>query len=194
MSTSTSSSLTRSRSADLLALLGLVSGVVSSTWGQAFTLTELQPVALVFGLDPGALPIGVFYGIAMGLGVALWARKPWVAIVVLVITIYAWSAAVHTAFRLQRTTDEDVYLIAASLCAGAVGAGITHLGCAIFAPELRRPSRLILTCLVGAAAGMLYFLGMRKYLDERLLYVVWQPVVAYVIGLGMRPRAPSVQS
>ena len=38
---------------------------------------------------------------------------------------------------------------------------------------------------VGAVAGMLFFLGERKILDERLLYLVWQPAVAFCIGLGL---------
>ena len=34
---------------------------------------------------------------------------------------------------------------------------------------------------------MLFYLGERKYVDERLLYLVWQPAVAFCIGLGL-PR------
>jgi hypothetical protein len=43
------------------------------------------------------------------------------------------------------------------------------------------------TCAVGAVAGLLFFTGERKMLDERLLYLVWQPLVAFCIGLGL-PR------
>jgi hypothetical protein len=144
-------------------------------------------VAIVFLLAPGALPIGFFYGAAMGVGMAVWARKPWAAIIVLVTTMYAWSAAVHTAVRLQRNSDEDAYLVVASLCAGVVGAGLTHLGCSLFSAELRRPWRIGLTCVVGAIAGLLFYMGERKILDERLLYLVWQPAVAFCIGLAL-PR------
>jgi len=114
-------------------------------------------------------------------------RKTWAAILVPVTTMYAWSAAVHTAIRLQRNSGEDAHLLAASLCAGAVGAGLTHLGCSLFASDLRRPWRICVTCTVGAAAGMLFFLGERKMVDERLLYVIWQPAVAFCIGLWL-PR------
>jgi hypothetical protein len=34
---------------------------------------------------------------------------------------------------------------------------------------------------------MLFFMGERKILDDRLLYLVWQPAVAFCIGLGL-PR------
>jgi fumarate reductase subunit D len=178
------------RPAEVLAALGLVSGFLSAGWGQAFALEELKPVAIVFFLDPAMMPIGFFFGAAVGIGVAAWARKPWAALVLLVTTMYAWSAAIHSAVRLQRNSGDDPYLVAASLCAGAVGAGLTHLGCSLFASELRRPWRIVLTCAVGAVAGMLFYLGERKVLDERLLYLIWQPAVAFCIGLGL-PRQSS---
>ena len=160
--------------------------------GQIYELKPLEPLARVFFLDPGALPIGVFYGVAMGIGIAAWVRKPWVVPAVLVTTMYAWSAAIHTAIRLQRNTGDDVNLVAASLGAGAVGAGLTHLGCSLFAADLRRPWwRLALTCAVGAAFGMFFYLGERKIVDERLLYFVWQPAVAFCIGLGLPRQSPS---
>jgi hypothetical protein len=181
------SNTARSRPAETMAALGLLSGFLSAVWGQTYDLEALQPLAIVFLLAPGALPIGFFYGAALGVGMAVWARKPWAAIIVLVTTLYAWSAAVHTAVRLQRNSGEDAYLVAASLCAGAVGAGLTHLGCSLFSAELRRPWRIALTCVVGAIVGMLFYMGERKILDERLLYLVWQPAVAFCIGLGL-PR------
>src|SRR5204863_6441959 len=114
------SSTWRNRPAATLAVLGLVSGSLSAAWGQTYDLEVLQPLAIVFLLAPGALPIGFFYGAALGVGMAAWARKPWAGIVVLITTMYAWSAAVHTAVRLQRNSDEDAYLVVASRCAGAV--------------------------------------------------------------------------
>ena len=181
------SSTLRNRPAAMLAVLGLISGSLSAAWGQTYDLEVLQPLAIVFLLAPGALPIGFFYGAALGVGMAAWARKPWTAPIVLITTMYAWSAAVHTAVRLQRDRGDDAYLVSASLCAGAVGAGLAHLGCALFSAELRRPWRIALTCAVGAVAGMLFYMGERKIIDERLLYLLWQPAVAFCIGLGL-PR------
>jgi hypothetical protein len=168
----------------------MLAGSLSAAFGQSSSLEfpALKPLAMAFLLDPGALPIGVFYGVAMGLGMAAWTRKPWVGLFVLVTTLYAWSFAIHTAIRLQRNAGDDAHLIAGSLAAGAVGAGITHLGCAVFAVDLRRPPwRIALTCAVGAAFGMLFYFGERKILDERLLFFLWQPAVAFAIGLGL-PR------
>jgi hypothetical protein len=203
------SSTLRGRPAGTLAALGLVSGLLSAAWGQTYDLEVLQPLAMVFLLAPGALAIGAFYGATLGVGMAAWTRTPWAGIIVLVTTMYAWSAAIHTAVRLQDNTGGDAYLVAASLCAGAVGAGLTHLGCALVAYGSHRTWRirdlvtitlaviksvarelrwrLALTCAVGAALGMLFYLGERKIIDERLLYLVWQPAVAFCIGLGL-PR------
>ena len=69
-----------------------------------------------------------------------------------------------------------------------MGAGLTHLGCALFARGLRRPMRIAVTCAVGALAGMLFYLGERKFIDERLLYLVWQPAVAFCIGMALAGR------
>jgi hypothetical protein len=177
----------RQRPADALAALGLLSGLLSGFWGAGLELPVLQPLATLFFLDAAMLPIGVFYGAALAIGIALSVRRPWAAMI-LITTIYAWSAALHTAIRLQRNTGDDAHLIAASLGAGAIGAGLTHLGCALFAADLRRPPwRIALTCVVGAIAGLLFYLGERKYVDERLLFFVWQPAVAFCIGLGL-PR------
>ena len=88
--------------------------------------------------------------------------------VLLVTTMYAWSAAIQVGIRLQTNSGDDPHLIAASLAAGAVGAGLTQLGCALFSTELRRPARIAVTCLVGAAAGMLLYASERKMLDMRL--------------------------
>lgn len=191
MPATTFSAYLRRRPADTLAALGLASGIVSGIWGPSLEIRALQPLASLFFLDAAMLPVGFFYGTAMAIGIAAWVRTPWAAIVV-VTTIYAWSAALHTAIRLQRNTDSDAYLVAASLCAGAVGAGLTHLGCALFAADLRRPPwRLALTCVVGAVAGLLFYLGERKYVDERLLFFVWQPAVAFCIGLGLPRQSPN---
>jgi hypothetical protein len=168
-----------------MAGLGLVSGILSAAFGQDLEIGLLKPVAPLFFLDVGPMPIGFFFGAAVAFGIWWWTRNPWSVPVLLVTTMYAWSAAIQAAIRLQRNADDDPHLIAASLGAGAVGAGLTHLGCALFSRELRRPMRIAVTCGVGALAGMLFYLGQRKLIDERLLYLVWQPAVAFCIGMGL---------
>ena len=185
MATATSIGGWRQRPALAMAGLGLVSGLLSATVGFDLELTWLRPVGAVFFLDAGPVPIGFFFGIAIALGVWMATANAWALPALPVVTMYAWSAAIQVAIRLQRSVDDDPHLIAASLAAGAVGAGITHLGGAIFAPELRRPARIAVTCGVGALAGLLLYMGQRKWVDERLLFMLWQPAVAFCIGLGL---------
>lgn len=171
-----------------MAGLGLISGILSATFGQDLEIGLLKPVAPLFFLDVGPMPIGFFFGAAVAFGIWWWTRNTWSVPVLLITTMYAWSAAIQVAIRLQRNADDDPHLIAASLGAGAVGAGLTHLGCALFSRDLRRPMRIAVTCGVGALAGMLFYLGQRKLIDERLLYLVWQPAVAFCIGMGLAAR------
>lgn len=172
-----------------MAGLGLVSGALSARYGLEFKLEILQPLASVFFLESGALLIGVLFGAVIAFSIWRATRNLWAIPVLLVTTMYAWSAAIQVAIRLQRNAGDDPHLLAASLAAGAVGAGLTHLGCALFSPGLRRPLRIAVTCIVGALAGMLFYLGERRFIDERLLYVVWQPAVAFCIGMGLTGRS-----
>jgi hypothetical protein len=171
-----------------MAGLGLVSGVLSATVGYDLEIAWLKPVAPLFFLDVGPMPIGFFFGAAVAFGIWWWTRNPWSVPALLVTTMYAWSAAIQIAIRLQRNVDDDPHLIAASLAAGAVGAGLTHAGCALFSRGLRQPMRIAVTCGVGALFGLLFFFGQRKFIDERLLFVVWQPVVAFCIGMALAER------
>jgi hypothetical protein len=172
--------------------LGLISGLVSAVWGMEVSGLEwLQLVATPFGLAPEVLPIGFYFALAIALGIWNYTGRLIAIPILLVTTMYAWSAAIQVAIRLQRNAGDDPHLIAASLGAGAVGAGLTHLGCALIAPALRRPARIAMTCVVGAAAGMLFYLGERKFVDERLLFLVWQPVVAFTLGAALAAQRQS---
>ena len=109
----------------------------------------------------------------------------------LITTIYAWSAAIQTAIRLHQIGGGDsghVGPLLGGLGAGAVGALLTQLGAAQFAPELRQLRGLALTSAVGSAAGLLFYFGDRNIIDARWLFVVWQPAVACCIGLGLGAR------
>jgi hypothetical protein len=175
--------------------LGLVSGVLSAGVGTSrpSDLGWMQPLATALGVTPEPLTvalIGLTFGIAMGLGIWLSTARLLAVPVVLVTAMLAWGAAFPLAILLQRTADDAPHLVAASLVAGGVGAGITHLGCALAAPPLRRPAWIAFTFLVGAAAGMLLYASQRKYVDEWVLYAVWQPAVAFAIGLGLRRDQP----
>jgi hypothetical protein len=173
-----------------MAGFGLLSGIVSAGWatGSLPNLDWLQPVSALFALPPELLPVGLYFGAAVAAGIWMRTGNWWCIPVLLIATTYAWSAAIQVAIRTQRQTDDDPHLVVASLAAGAVGAGITHLACTPFARGLRGPVRIVLTCVVGAIAGMLFYLGQRKIAAEWWLYVVWQPAVAFAIGMGLASR------
>jgi hypothetical protein len=185
MASATSFGSWRQRPAPVMAVLGLVSGLLSATVAYDHGLLWLKPLGALFFLDSGPVPIGLLFGAAVALGLWISSGNAWALLVVPVTTMYAWSAAIQVALRLQRTVDDDPHLIAASLAAGAVGAGLTHLGCAVVAPALRQPQSLAIACLVGAVAGLLLFAGQRQLLDERLLFIVWQPAVVLALGLKL---------
>jgi hypothetical protein len=48
--------------------------------------------------------------------------------------------------------------------------------------------RIAVTCIVGAIVGLLLYMGQRKWVDERVLFIVWQPAVALCIGLGLKAQ------
>ena len=178
----------RDRAAIVLGLLGLVSGVASAWTGYRIEIDWLQAVARVFFLQSGVLPIGIYFGLAMGLGAWLLRRHAGTAAVAFFVTIYAWSGALHIAIRLQRNADDDVHLIAASLAAGAFGAALTHVGLSAALPSLRRAGAVAVTALVGAVFGLLFYAGERHVVDPRALFLIWQPAVAFAIGLGASAR------
>ena len=181
------------RPALTLAALGLVSGILSATLGFMFEPEWLEPVANLFWLEPGMVPIGVFYGVALGLGIALCTGRQWAAPLTLVTTMIAWSAAIHTAIAIVKlgdgTPDAPRNLVA-GVAAGAVGAALTHVGVTPIAVGLRRFAGIGLTTAAGTLCGALYCLEEMHLIPSRTLYVVWQPTVAWCIGLALSGSSP----
>ena len=107
---------------------------------------------------------------------------------VLITTLIAWSAAIHTAIAIVKlgdgTPDAPRNLVA-GVAAGAIGAGLTHIGATPVAAALRNLRGIALTTAVGAVCGALYCLEEMKIVPARTLYIVWQPAVAFCIGLAM---------
>lgn len=188
MSAVSAKTLWRQRPSLSLAALGLLSGLLSAAVGFTLRIELLDPLANLFFLSAEMLPIGFFFGAVVAGDIAIRQRRLLAAPVLLVTTMYAWSAAIFTAVRVHQVGGGDagqVGPLLAGLAAGAVGAGLTQLGASQFAPGLRRPRRLVVTCAVGAAAGLLFYLGDRNIIDARVLFIVWQPAVALCIGLGL---------
>ena len=71
----------RERPSETMAALGLISGVLSAVWAQTYDLQTLKPIATIFLLMPGAMPIGVFFGVALAVGMLAWTRKAFATVV-----------------------------------------------------------------------------------------------------------------
>lgn len=166
----------------VLAALGLASGLCSALVGIDRALDGWRPVAALFGMHPGLLPVGCFFALAMALG-ATWAHRGALAAGAIgIATLYAWSGAVHIAIRLQRNVGDDAHLIAAGLGAGAFGAAVVAAAFAMFTPALRTLQSVAFVAAVGAIAGLLFSAGERGFVDRWVLFVVWQLAVAAAIG------------
>jgi hypothetical protein len=178
----------------LLAALGVLSGALSAWVGFEFAPPWLKWPGELFFLDPGMLAVGALFAAAIAVGLWIAAARGMVLPVAALATMYAWSAAIHTATSIITSLSDDVRLIGGCLAAGAVGAAATQLGASLVLAELRRPLSLALTTAVGAVLGLLYYAGERNLLDGRLLFVVWQPATAYCIGRGLARRKRIAQA
>lgn len=178
-----------------MSVLGLVSGILSALVGiDGFESDQLEPVGALFWLDPAMLPVGLFFGAVVAAGVFIWGtRRLWAIPVVLLVTMYAWSAAINSAVAIHKFGDTPFNkgtLVLACLVSGALGAAITQMGAALFVASLRRPLMFLLTTVVGAIAGLMLYLDQAKVLDIGFLFVVWQAAVAAAIGAGFPPSRP----
>jgi hypothetical protein len=182
----------RDRPAQTLAALGLVSGLLSATVGFEVRVDALDWPGQFFFLSAEMMPVGLFFAAVIAFGIAAWEEPPWAPIVTFIGVLYAWSAAIQTALWMHRIGGGDsshAGPLLAGLFAGLVGAALTHLSAAVFARDLRDVAHVARTCVAGAIAGLLFYLGSRNIIDSRVLFVVWQPAVAYCVGLGLLPKA-----
>jgi hypothetical protein len=173
--------------------LGLVSGIISGVLGSfMFEPDWLKPVGALFLLDAGLVPIGAFYGVAIGLAVAISTKRAWAAPLALITTMIAWSAAVHTAIFIYDANGAGgagARSLLAGLAAGAVGACLTQLGVAFACSRRHRLASIAATTLAGAVCGWIFSLSEMNIVHPATLYVIWQPVVALSIGLGLGRQA-----
>jgi hypothetical protein len=174
-----------------MGVLGLISGALSAWLGFEFGPHWLRRLGAVFLLEAEMVPIGACFAAAVALGLWLAAGRAVVLPVAALATLYAWSAALHTAIGII-TAEGDARLIAGCLAAGGVGAATTQLGAGIVLRELWRPWMLARTTLIGAVLGLLYYALERSIHDSRLLFLLWQPAIAYAIGTGLTRRAQAL--
>ncbi|HEU0158036.1 MAG TPA: hypothetical protein VFR00_01925 [Hyphomicrobiaceae bacterium] len=181
----------RHHPAPTMAALGLVSGILSAVVGFEVRIGVLDWPGTVFFLSAEMMPIGLLFAAVMAFAIAAWHAPAWAPILTFIGTLYAWSAAIQTALFMHRIGGGDASHagpLLGGVFAGLVGAGLSHLSVALFAPELRDLGQAMRTALVGALAGVLFYFGSRNLIDARILFLVWQPAVAYAIGLGLAAR------
>jgi hypothetical protein len=109
-----------------LAALGLLSGLLSAAVGFTLRIEQLDQLAGLFFLSAEMLPIGFLFGAVIAGVVALRQQRAWAVPVLLVTTMYAWSAAIHMTIRLHQIGGGDaghVGPLLGGLAGGAVGAG-----------------------------------------------------------------------
>jgi len=183
----------RERPAPVLAALGLVSGVLSAAVGFEHRIDFLDWPGSLFSLTAEMMPIGLLFAAVMAIAVSTHpGARGWAPTVSFIGTLYAWSAAIQTAIWMHKVGGGDASHagpLLGGVFAGLVGAALTYLSAALVAPELRDKAHALRTCAVGAVVGVLFYFGSRNIIDARVLFVVWQPAVAYAIGLGLAGKA-----
>jgi hypothetical protein len=165
-----------------MAGLGLISGALSGWLGFPSTPRWIGAVGDIFFLESSMVPVGAAFAVAVAGGLTLLTQRLLVLPVVALATMYAWSAATTTATTIISTTDDGLRLVVGSLAAGAVGAAATHLGAALVLKNFRRLSPLALTTVLGAVLGLIYYAAAREFVDIWVLFLLWQPAVAFSLG------------
>jgi hypothetical protein len=171
-----------------LTAFALISGIFSGVFGTMFEPAWLDPIARLFALSSGMMPIGLAFGVALGLGLSLCSGRQWALPWMILVVLIAWSAATNLAVWIVQVGEggtDNLRNVLAGLGAGAVGALLTHAGATLVSPRLRRLPAIALTTGVGCIAGVIFALGERSIVPPGTLYVIWQPAVAYCMGMAM---------
>ncbi len=189
-----------------MALLGALTGVISALVPDAVA-NALQPVSSLFFLKNSSAHPGLIFGPVISLGV-WWAgeRRGWVMILVFLITVLAWSAALNTAFWVYDIKDErflfgrvsagtastdvtPVIKLLTGVVAGIVGATTLVLGYALAIPSFRRVPPILTTIVVGGLAGLLlypFISGWHQTSSLAILLAGWQASVGACLGHWLR--------
>ena len=172
------------RATIFLAALAVVSALLSS-------FAPVDPWEIVtFGSGPQRVPLppGIYFGLALCVGLYLWETKHALKLAAaLIAVVIAWICAWNTAIEVHRILDGNAsgdipyaYAIA-GFVAGLVGSLITVAGISFASRDSRTPVTWIRTILIGAVAGLL--LQLQSTLLPLLL--VWQTAVAASIAYGL---------
>lgn len=199
-----------------MALLGGLSGTISAflpTAPEAIP-NALKIISQPFLLDPVRSPVhpGLLFGLVVGAGA--WCageRRSWSLGLMFLITVFAWSAAVNTAYSIYEIKGErTIFGVAVSwsnpafvpmitllsgFVAGVVGAAMTVIGCSLVIPSLRSVVAVGVTAIVGGIAGLLLYPVLEEWNETTsliALFAVWQASVGASIGWWITGRSGNV--
>ncbi len=209
--------LARNRTITLMAGLGGLAGLISAVVPDRLA-NLLKPVSPMFLLDDVSVHPGFLFGLVIALGV-WWVgeRRAWVIGLMVVTTMFAWSAALNTAFWIYEIKDVRVLFSAmpalpssaeatavtiflTGFLAGIVGAAVMVFSCALVVPSLRGVVPIGLTILVGGVCGLLLypFLGGWPLLEGWddahsliVLFPIWQASIAACLGWAFKLQLQS---
>jgi hypothetical protein len=175
--------------APLLALLGIVSGTLS-TFVPGFAI-DGTPSSL--GLYMVAA--GIWFGLVVAFGVWRFAGRNWLAAPVVVATTWiAWEVAVNLtmqitdySLKIEALPDTPRYYLG-GFAGGTAGALLTWAGAALFSTALRGRAAAASVSAAGALLGLLLPWSMSSD-HPAILFVPWQAGVAAMLGhfLGRQP-------
>ena len=189
----------RARAIGIMAVLGVVTGLISSLPSPLPDLRLGEPDILI---NARGVPLhaGIAFGAMLAAMLWLWAsRDLGKCLLAMALTLMGWLAAINTANDvIGWVLNSDLFGIAAGakanreivawlvggVVAGAVGAGLTAFGAGIPATVIRRTEAWALIVGVGALFGLLLYPA--ALLDTTiLLFVPWQAAVAAAVAYGL---------
>ena len=194
------SNLTAKKAAALLALLAVVSALLSN-------YVQLDPWELlkvaVFARDKFPVLPAIYFGVVLCVGVFLWeTRSAAMLVVAFAAAVIAWIAAYESGYWTYLVLHHSLsnpaalfqhvpFLYAvAGIVAGLVGSFVAAAGIAIVSPDFRTGGNLVRTILIGAGAGALLHFHDTEFHTILPLFLVWQPAVAASIAHGMvKPKS-----
>ena len=183
-----------------LAVLGVISALISNFYGITAEYGRLFATP--------TMP-GVYFGIVLALGAWMWATQSvWrfvaIEIAVIAIWIIAFQSTMNIDLALQETLKpldraREFWITAGSgLCGGAIGGALSAAAIAWLCKTAQPMRQVVRTGVIGALAGtLLVFFDDNKgfapvALPDNLqllpLFIVWQPTVAASIGWGLSAK------
>jgi len=186
----------RARAMAFMAVLGVVSGLVSSLPSPLPDIRLTDPDLLI---NTQSIPLhaGIAFSLVLGAVLWLWVNRDLnKCLLAMALTLVGWLAAVNTASDVidmvqgsmlfgtaegAKANREMLGGVAGGVSAGAIGAGLTAFGVGIAATAMRRTEAWATVVITGAVAGLLLYPA-ATFDAIALLFVPWQGAVAAAIA------------